>query len=383
MSLPTPSADALEISSALNNAIRDEIAAQNGWISFAQYMSHALYMPQLGYYSGGARKFGKDGDFTTAPELTPIFGATLAEAVETCLAQTSPELFEFGAGTGKLAYDLLSALSEKGIRLARYTILELSAELRTRQQETLKDYPEVTWIAHLPDAFSGIVIGNEVLDAMPVQLVIKRETGWRELGVAVVDGQFVYEERDVSKHLLSRIHSQIAHHALLPLGYMTEVHTHAAAFMHSVSSMIKKGDGGAAFFFDYGFPSKEYYLADRARGTLMCHYRHHAHGDPFYLPGLQDITAHLDFSELANIADQHHLDILLYTSQSAFLLAAGIDRVLLRTSPDNAATFLPQANAAQTLLSASEMGELFKVLVIGKGVELPDHFDQYDRTVTL
>ena len=383
--LPQPAVDALKSSQALQQLIAADIERAGGWISFARYMELALYAPGLGYYSGGAVKLGKDGDFTTAPEITPLFGAALAHAVAPLLAQSAPQLMEFGAGSGRLARDILTELAQIGASPQAYFIVELSGELRARQEQTLRDFPQVQWLEQLPAAFSGVAIGNEVLDAMPVQLVMKAEDGWRERGVGLGPQGFVYAERDCAPPLVAQVHAQIPDADLLPIGYLTEVHMVATGFMASLAAMLaagaERGNGGAAaILIDYGFPAHEYYLPQRSEGTLMCHYRHHAHGEPFYLPGLQDITAHVDFTAMARAAQEHGLEVLGYSGQAGFLLAAGIGDLLLRTSPQDALRYLPQANAVQKLLSPAEMGELFKVLVVGKGLRLAPEFERNDRS---
>ncbi|KIF83497.1 hypothetical protein TSA66_04595 [Noviherbaspirillum autotrophicum] len=385
MQLPEPSFDALAASRALQDRIANDIRRNSGWISFAQYMELALYAPGLGYYSGGAAKLGKDGDFTTAPEITPLFGATLAQVVADLMAQTSPQILEFGAGTGKLARDILTELDAMGFAVHRYCIVEVSGELRARQEETLRGFPQVIWLDRFPTAFSGVVLGNEVLDAMPVNLVVKAEAGWQERGVALSPNGFAFQDQLCDAALAAAVAAQIPHAEELPPGYVTEVHPIAAGFMHSLAAMLEagydeSGHGGAALLIDYGFPVHEYYLDQRAQGTLMCHYRHHAHPDPFYLPGLQDITAHVDFTSMARAAIDGGLDLLGYTSQAAFLLDAGIGDLLLRTSPDDLLRYLPQANAVQKLISPAEMGELFKVLVLGKHAQLPHKFARNDRS---
>lgn len=381
LQLPAPTADALNASHALQQLIADDIRRHAGWISFARYMELTLYAPDLGYYSGGAAKLGKDGDFTTAPEITPLFGQTLARVSAQLMAQCAPHILEFGAGTGRLAHDILSELAASGVALERYAIVELSGELRARQELTLKDFPQVVWLDRMPEAFSGVVLGNEVLDAMPVQLVVKSEHGWLERGVIWHEGRLAWADRACDPALID----QIPDSDQLPLDYLTEVHPVALAFMRSVADMLVAGQhasgrGSAALFIDYGFPAHEYYLAQRSQGTLMCHYRHHAHPDPFYLPGLQDITAHVDFTAVTRSALDAGLDLLGYASQAGFLLEGGIGELLLRTSPDDARRYLPQANALQKLISPAEMGELFKVLALGIDTQLPENFARNDRS---
>ncbi|MCH8617808.1 SAM-dependent methyltransferase [Undibacterium sp. TS12] len=384
LSLPVPGDDALAASTTLQQLIIDDIRRQQGWIPFSRYMELALYAPDLGYYSGGATKLGKDGDFTTAPEMSPLFGATLARTASQLLRQTVPQVMEFGAGTGRLAYDFLSECTFSGITLDRYFIVELSGELRARQEELLKDFPQVSWLDAMPASFSGLVLGNEVLDAMPVDLVIKTTEGWREIGVAVVEDEagprLLYREQTGVDCNPDKI-AQIPQHEDLPVGYMTEVHAVASAFMHSLASMLQAGpQAGAAILIDYGFPAAEYYHPQRLQGSLMCHYRHHAHPDPFYLPGLQDITAHVDFTAMARAALLGGLELLAYTSQASFLMSAGIADLLARTSAEQVMHYLPQANALQKLVSPAEMGELFKVLIVGKQLDLPEDLLRLDRS---
>ena len=376
LQLPEPSADALAASRSLQHLIADDIRRSDGWISFARYMELVLYAPGLGYYSGGAAKLGKEGDFTTAPEISPLFGATLAHLATELFDQTDAAIMEFGAGTGKLAFDILSELSAAGRLPTHYFIVEISTQLRARQREALRDFPQVRWLDSLPASFSGVVIGNEVLDAMPVQLVVRGERDWLERGVALdAAGAFTFADRTCDDGLVAQISDAEA----LPPGYLTEVHPIAAAFMQSLGVMLQNGKG-AALLFDYGFPTHEYYLHERSQGTLMCHYRHHAHPDPFYLPGLQDVTAHVDFTAMAKAAIEGGLDVLGYTSQAAFLLSVGIGDLLLRTPPEQPRAYLPQANAVQKLISPAEMGELFKVLAVGKNIDWPQRLYTHDRS---
>ncbi|MBO9536373.1 class I SAM-dependent methyltransferase [Herbaspirillum sp.] len=381
LQLPEPGADALAASHSLQQLIAGEIAAAGGWISFERYMELALYAPQVGYYSGGAAKLGKEGDFTTAPEISPLFGATLAHLATELIAASESianVFLEFGAGTGKLAFDILSELKSRDQLPQQYFIVEISAQLRARQRETLGEFAAlVEWLDALPESFSGIVLGNEVLDAMPVRLAVKSDGAWLERGVTVnAQGTFEFADRAVDGLPVE----QIPDAGELPDGYLTELAPVATGFMRTLARMIARGEGAAAILPDYGFPAAEYYLDDRAQGTLMCHYRHHAHPDPFYLPGLQDITAHVDFTAMAVAAVEEGAEVLAYTSQGAFLLNAGIGELLLRTSPEASAQYLPQANAMQKLISPAEMGELFKVLAIGKNVEWPQRMLRHDRT---
>ncbi len=376
MPLPEPTADALAASRALHRLISEDIRAHDDWISFARYMELALYAKDLGYYAGGAAKLGKDGDFTTAPEITPLFGATLARFARDLLPDRPLRLLEFGAGTGKLAHDILAALRAAGVEVASYEIVELSAELRARQQALLGKDLAVRWLSAPPPAFSGLVIANEVLDAMPVHLLVRKGGRWRERGVSVDHDGFRYVDRDADPVLAS----QIPDAETLPDGYLTEVHPQQSGFIRMLADMLRAGEGGAALLIDYGFPASEYYLPQRAEGTLMCHYRHHAHGDAFFLPGLQDITAHVDFTQVARAGLEAGLEIGTWQSQAAFLLAAGLPELLQAGKPDQAADWLPQANAIQKLTSPAEMGELFKVLVLTHQLVMPTSLARSDRS---
>ena len=379
MSLPLPDSDALAASHALQQEIASTIEEAGGAIPFSRFMELALYAPRLGYYSGGAAKLGASGDFTTAPEITPLFGAALARAAAAIIAQSAPNIIEFGAGTGKLARDVLTALADDGVKVERYTIIELSGELRARQQEALKGFPQVAWRDGFPDAFSGVVLANEVLDAMPVELVIKTANGWRRQMVTVEEGRFAYVQAELDAALTAQLVRQVPDFDALPDGYLTELHPVACGFMGSLAGMFEGGKG-AAILVDYGFPAHEYYVDQRSGGTLMCHYRHHSHPEPFFLPGLQDITAHVDFTAMALAAQDAGLPVLAYTNQSGFLLACGIGELLLRTDPEDAVRYLPQSKAVHKLVSPSEMGELFKVLIVGNEVELPEPILLADRS---
>jgi SAM-dependent MidA family methyltransferase len=274
---------------------------------------------------------------------------------------------------------VLTALAEMKVAVDSYTIIELSGELRARQQEALKAFPQVRWLTAFPEAFHGVVLANEVLDAMPVELVVKEGGQWRRQLVTVKDGAFAFVAGEADCALRDQVARQIPDADKLQDGYLTEVHPVACAFMRSLADMFKGGKG-AAILVDYGFPAHEYYFDERTSGTLMCHYRHHAHPDPFYLPGLQDITAHVDFTAMALSAQDAGLEVLGYMNQASFLLAAGIGELLLRTDPEDALRYLPQSKAVQKLVSPAEMGELFKVLVVGNGVELDPAIVRADRS---
>lgn len=384
-SLPVPSADALASSSALSRHIAACIAAAGGWIGFDRFMELALYAPGMGYYAGGARKFGSAGDFVTAPELGPIFARTVAAQVAQLLGLSAPNLIEAGAGSGKLAADLLLELEAREQLPERYEILELSGELRARQRATIaaqapRLLPRVHWIERLPARFDGLLLANEVLDAMPVHLVVWNGDAICERGVGVEDGRFVWCDRVAGGYLRERAHALASEHALAP-GYLSEVSLLAPAWVAQWATILGRG---ALLLIDYGFPQREYYHAQRDTGTLMCHYRQHAHSEPFYLPGLQDITAHVDFTAIAEAGCAAGLDLLGYTTQASFLFNCGLTEVLARTPASEPLSYLPLANAAQKLISPAEMGELFKVIALGKGIDEPLlGFVRGDRSATL
>jgi len=348
-------------------------------------MELALYVPGLGYYSGGARKFGAAGDFVTAPELTPAFARTLATQAVQVMAASAPRILEAGAGSGRLAADLLQELAARNALPDSYAILELSGELRERQRQTLvATVPDlldrVSWLDRLPARFDGLVLANELLDAMPVHLLRWHEDGIDERGVGYEDDGFCWREQPAAGAVLARART-LAEEGVPGGGYLAEIGLAAAAWTASWAEIL---GCGALLLIDYGFPRREFYHPQRGEGTLMCHYRHHAHTDPFYLPGLQDITAHVDFTAIAEAGTEAGLDFLGYTTQAAFLFNCGLTDVLARTPADDPRRYLPQANAAQKLISPAEMGELFKVIALGRGIDIPlQGFITGDRSGTL
>jgi len=359
------------VSAALTRAIEQEMAENGGRLSFSRYMELALYAPGLGYYMAGARKLGRDGDFVTAPEISPLFGRTLARQLAPLVAGGLEEVLEIGAGSGALAADLLTELERLGCLPRRYLMLELSSDLRSRSRDTLaarapRHLERVAWLNGLPPAFTGIVFGNEVLDAMPVHRVLRRHGDTLE-GFVQYDpahDRFYDFELPATGPLLLAAQE-------LPLpedDYRTEIQLHARAFIRTLGDALARG---AVFFFDYGFPRHEFYHPQRTRGTLMCHYRHRAHDDPYFLPGLQDITTHIDFSAIARAGRDAGMDLLGYTNQAQFLVNCGLTSLLSETSPEDVAAYAPLAAQAQKLVSPAEMGELFKVIALGKGITGP------------
>ena len=331
--------------------LKEEIAANQGWIAFARYMELVLYEPDLGYYAGGAQKFGREGDFVTAPELGTLFGRTLARQVE----ELGYPILEFGAGSGALADTLLSQ------HAFDYRIVEVSPQLQARQQARLG--ARAQWLERLPERIRGVVIANEVVDAMPVHAVAWRPDGIMERGVALANNHLAWEERPATGELLGQ-----ARKIKVDDPYESEIGLVAQAWMREIAARL---DEGVIFIFDYGFPRREYYHPQRATGTLMCHHRHRAHADVFAHTGEEDITAHVDFTALAGAAVDAGLEVLGYATQAQFLVNCGITDVLGEANIENALHYAPLAAEAQKLLSPAEMGELFKVLAVGRGVKPP------------
>ena len=381
--LPKPDAVALDHSASLQALIADHIAAAGGWISFARYMELALYTPGLGYYSAGAVKFGAEGDFVTAPEMTPLFGQTLARQVMDVLQQTGGSILELGAGRGRLAAAMLEEMQRAGTLPEQYLTLEVSADLKAVQQAYLRSvlpaalYEKLVWLDTLPDVFTGVVVANEVLDAVPVHLVRKQDGALQELGVGL-DAQEGLEMQP--RPLTDAALLQTAMKLDLPDGYQSEICPQAQALVASLSASLQRG---VLLFIDYGFPRAEYYHPQRSQGTLMCHYRHHAHGDVFLYPGLQDLTAHVDFSAVAEAGIAQGLQLLGYCGQAQFLINCGITDLMLRVPVHDLQRYAPLASQAQKLLSPAEMGELFKVIALGKGVRPLAGFIHGDRSHTL
>ncbi|MDR2625010.1 MAG: SAM-dependent methyltransferase [Zoogloeaceae bacterium] len=358
-------------SAALQTEIRRRIAASGGWISFADFMQMALYAPGLGYYVAGAQKFGAAGDFVTAPEWTPLFARALARQVAEIMAMSAPRILEAGAGSGRLAVDLLRALEDAGLLPEDYGILELSPELAARQRQTLaREVPHllarVHWLERLPERFSGLVLANEVLDAMPVHVVQWQEESILERGVTWgEDEKFQWQTRPATGRLRAEA-ERIGQECPLPPGYVNEISLLAPAWAATWGERLEKG---CLLLIDYGFPRHELYHPDRDGGTLTCHYRQRAHADPFCLPGLQDISAHVDFTALIAAAHPAGLDLLGYADQARFLLNCGLLDDLAALADSSA--YLKSASAVQKLIGPHEMGELFKVMALGKGIDTP------------
>jgi len=347
--------------------VHKAILAAQGWLPFDQFMALALYEPGLGYYANQQPKFGtmpqSGSDFVTAPELSSLFGASLAQQVVEALKATgTDEVWEFGAGSGALAHQLLSEFKRLGCHIKRYNIMDLSSTLKERQQARLSEFGEqVQWLTEWPQSIQGVVLGNEVLDAMPVKLLHRLEGVWHERGVVVAthsdpaDG-LAWEDRPTGLRP-----------PIEPIGthnYLTEIQPQGEAFVASLAErMLASEKGGAAFFLDYGFPESEFFHPERHMGTLMCHLAHQADGNPLEAVGLKDITAHVNFTGIALAGQDAGLQVLGYTSQGRFLLNLGLAERMAQSG-------LAQRAQAMKLINEHEMGELFKVL----GFATHDHW---------
>jgi len=358
------------VASALRAVVGRAIADAGGWLPFDRFMALALYQPGLGYYANSGRKFGtlpgSGSDFVTAPELSPLFGRALAAQVAQALAVSgTQQVMEFGAGSGALAESLLDTLDAQGHAVADYAIVDLSGVLRARQQARLARFGgRVRWLDALPEAFDGVVIGNEVLDAMPVQLLHFDGAAWSERGVVVdAGGGLAFADRPTA--LRPPVDAPF-----VP-GTVTEIHPQAEAFVTTLAGVLRRG---VVILIDYGFPEAEFYLPQRHGGTLMCHQAHRADGDPLADLGLKDITAHVNFTGIALAAQDAGLDVIGYTSQAHFLINCGLVALLEGAS-------LSERAMAQKLITEHEMGELFKVIAFARGVSIdPLGFAQGDRT---
>ena len=369
---PPPDIDAQNVADALLARICDEIDASGGFLDFARYMELALYAPGLGYYSAGARKFGAGGDFVTAPEISPLFSRCLARSCADVLHRLGDgEVLEVGAGSGMMAAGMLRELGAQDAVPRRYSILERSADLRVRQRATLADAaPEwldrVHWIDAPPsDAWNGVLVANEVLDAWPVTVFGRHGGMVVEYGVGRCGDRLTWLERTADEDLRERVAAWAAEYAW-PDNYRSELNRALPMWLAALTANMRRG---AALFIDYGYARHEYYSAERAQGTLLCHYRHRAHDEPLLLPGLQDITAHVDFTAVAEAAQTAGLALGGYTAQAHFLLDAGIERMLAEALPDATRDYLRLTAQAKTLLLPGEMGERFKAILLKRAFD--------------
>lgn len=384
LNLPIPDQAAQDRSQQLCQIIQQNIQQAGGWIDFASFMQMALYTPAQGYYSGGAVKFADNqnggGDFVTAPQISPLFARTLARQAAQVLSEiqvlskaeisseAQGDILELGAGTGKLAADLLLELQRLQQLPAHYYILEVSDYLRQIQLENSRKlsidlFSRIVWLDELPTDFVGLIIGNEVLDAIAVHLVGNTEQGLIQRGVGFEE-DFIWQDKPL---VAGKLNDEVSAHSL-PIDYLTEFCPAATGLIHSLAASLKQG---VILMIDYGFGAAEYYHPQRNTGTLMCHYQHYAHSNPLIYVGLQDITAHVNFTAIAEAGVSQHLNLAGYCNQASFLMNCGLLEILSETSPSDMAAYAPMAAAAQKLLSPAEMGELFKVIALSKDFDAP------------
>lgn len=374
INFPEPNAIALQHSQQLQEFIFAEIESNGGQITFARFMELALYAPGLGYYSAGAQKFGDAGDFVTAPEISPLFAQCLARQCQQVLSLwTDANILELGAGSGKMAVDLLLELERLNTLPQRYLILEVSAELRQRQHALFQAQiphllARVEWLEHLPVAasFTGIILGNEVIDALPVhRFHLDNSNNIQEFYVARAQDKLMWQlDQPSSSELIQHVQALSINHG--SSSYESEINVLLPAWLNSLSACLKRG---VILLIDYGFPQQEYYHPERSMGTLMCHYRHRAHDDPLMLVGLQDITVHVDFTAVAESAVAAGLQVAGYTTQAAFLLSCGLLELPNLQLDDNIRERVMLNQQVQKLTSPSEMGELFKVIALTRGMD--------------
>jgi SAM-dependent MidA family methyltransferase len=376
MSFPEPSNTAQAHSFKLQQQIKTAIA-QQGKTSFHDYMQRALYTPGLGYYSAGAHKFGESGDFITAPEISPLFGMTIAQSLKPYLeAMPQSNWLELGAGTGKLAESVLNYLAKEKNLPSNYFILEVSADLKQRQHDYLQAqltheiFKRIIWLDRLPESFTGIIIANEVLDALPVHRFKITEDGAKEIYVSYQNNFHEILDTPSSVYLAQRLNALTLPKTQggmdLALGYESEINLQQEALLKALNKSLTQG---IMLFIDYGFPAREFYHPDRDTGTLMCHYQHHAHPDPYFWPGLQDITAHIDFTALAKCGIEEGLILETFTTQASLLMHGGIV-VLAQNFLAQEKNLLLTTNAIRKLISPEEMGELFKVILFSKNLHI-------------
>ncbi len=366
--LPEPSDDAKNASQILSQLIADNISQNNGWISFAQFMQMALYTPNFGYYSGGSHKIGAAGDFVTAPSLTPLFGQTIAKQLLQLLGQTAGNIYEFGAGKGDLAVSIIQTLPQNSWE--NYYIVDISGELAARQRKLIEEKcPDVAHkvihLDRLPEDFDGVIIGNELLDAMPCELMKWTNNEVLQTGVTIENEQFVLKDKSIIDpellHLAKTVQPRVT-------PYSSEIHVIMRQFLHTISQRLSRG---GILMIDYGFDEHEYYHPQRDMGTLIGHYRHHSVHDVFFYPGLMDLTCHVNFSAVAEVCTEQGLCLAGYTTQANFLLNSGLLDELAKTGDVGSKDYIQASSKCQMLIAPHEMGELFKVIGFAKNID-PD-----------
>lgn len=370
-SLPEPDADALAHSQKLVNKILNEIKSISGGMTFRRYMEMALYEPGLGYYVAGTRKFGAQGDFITAPEISSLFSKCVAEQCAEVLGETGGEILELGAGSGKMAADILVELEQQDQLPERYLILDVSPDLKARQLQTIKQRiprlaNKIKWISQAPDNFKSIILGNEVLDAMPVNLFTQHREQVFEHYVIEENGKLLEQLRPAKAKLREKVMSLAIPEDATP--YTSEINPNLDGWIRLLSDSLERG---VILLVDYGYPRSEYYLPERNKGTLICHYQHLVNEAPLHYPGLQDITANVDFSAVAEAADKAGMQVAGFTSQAAFLANSGLEKHFsqaLQNRPDDQYKLAQQV---RTLSLPSEMGERFKFIALTKQYDKP------------
>jgi SAM-dependent MidA family methyltransferase len=388
ISLPEADGESAAHSARVAKYVRRKIEEAGGSISFAEYMHHALYAPGLGYYNAGTTKFGATGDFVTAPEVSSVFGGVIARQCAAVMTELdSFSILELGAGSGRLAADMLLRLSDLDALPDRYLILEVSTDLYERQKSLLQSsIPElidrVTWLDQLPDEHVGVIVANEVLDALPVERFVRRGDSVLQVRVASDVDRFVIEEHAAPENLLTAVQAiedDLGH--ALPNNYVSDVSLAASALTWDLARMLRQG---VMFLFDYGVSRREYYAQDRSGGWLRCHFRHHAHNDPLILPGIQDMTTWVDFSAVAQAAVENELEVTGFVTQAQFLIAGGLDQELAEFSELPIDAQLKLSAQVKLLTLPGEMGENFKCLGLSRGgLTRPAAFGLVDRTASL
>ncbi len=385
--LPVPDALSRAHSEKTVEFIQQQIEAGGGMISMAEFMQHALYAPGLGYYTAGNTKFGEDGDFVTAPEISPLFGRVLATQCQPAINDLNGSILELGAGSGVLAVSMLKKLAELDALPERYLILEVSPELCERQQSIIaQEIPElaaiVEWIDAFPANFTGAIVANEVLDALPVERFVRTDNGVLQLCVGCQDGEFVYRTTSAAKPLrqaVTRLEDKIG--SRFAVGYVSEVSLGLDGWLEDLLEAL---DEGLVFLFDYGVSRTEYYAEERDQGWLRCHFRHHAHNEPLIYPGIQDITTWVDFTAVAEAAFEQGADIAGFVTQALFLMNAGLENELMEFGSLRPAEQIELSRQIKRLTLPGEMGENFKCIGLRKGnLPTPDAFGFGDRTHSL
>lgn len=386
--LPLPDPSSARHCEHVAEFIRGCIADAGGSLSFAEFMQHALYAPALGYYAAGSTKFGAEGDFVTAPEVSPVFGRVLARQCAEVLTRVNKGvILEYGAGTGKLARDILDSLARLDALPERYEILEVSAELQERQAQFLRDeIPElvsrVSWLELPPSHHAGVIIANEVLDALPVERFLRSDAGIKQLRVVAEGDAFGLIEApapDILSNAVLAIEDELG--KSLPIGFVSDISLGLPGWISALAASLTNG---VAFLFDYGVTRREYYAPDRSGGWLRCHFRHHAHNDPLILTGIQDLTAWVDFNAVAEAAVNSGLDVAGYSAQAQFLISGGLDAEMQAFASLPLASRIELSAQIKTLTLPGEMGEHFKCMALRRGkFATPSAFRMADRTHTL